>query len=155
MVFQFKRVHALVFGAALAPLSFGCSVVQAQTISQRGSLLFSPHCLEGCPVGGPSTNRLIHRQSNVLSNNGLTKFADWVVYMVSPATFGPSRGRFWRLDPAIPAAEALGPDDYRGANAGLKTDGGHQAPLASFAGAAARHKTNYLSNITPQKSALN
>ena len=91
----------------------------------------------------------------MLSNNGRTKFADWVAYVVSPATFGPSRGRVWRRDPDIPAAETLEPEDYRGANAGIKTDRGHQAPLASFAGAADWRTTNYLSNITPQKSALN
>ena len=69
--------------------------------------------------------------------------------MVSPATFGPSRGRVWRRDPAIPAAKALEPDDYRGANADLKADRGHQASFASFAGAADWHTANYLSNITP------
>ena len=48
-----------------------------------------------------------------------------------------------------------GPDDYRGANAALHTDRGHQAPLGSFTGTAHWLDTNYLSNITPQSSALN
>ena len=117
--------------------------------------IVSQHCLAGCLTGAASTNRLIHRQSYVLSNNGRTKFADWVAYVVVPAGFGPSRNRTWKADPALPAAETLEPDDYVGANAGLETDRGHQAPLASFAGAEDWRKTNYLSNITPQKSALN
>ncbi len=37
----------------------------------------------------------------------------------------------------------------------LKTDRGHQAPLASFAGTPHWKDTNLLSNITPQKSELN
>ena len=45
--------------------------------------------------------------------------------------------------------------DYKGAFKKLKTDRGHQAPLASFAGHKHWAELNYLSNITPQKSALN
>lgn len=37
----------------------------------------------------------------------------------------------------------------------LKVDRGHQAPLASFKGTPYWSQTNYLSNITPQKAALN
>jgi hypothetical protein len=58
MLFEFERVHALAFGAALAFLLFSGSAVQEQTVFQGGSLLVPRHCLEGCPVGEPSTNRL-------------------------------------------------------------------------------------------------
>ena len=43
----------------------------------------------------------------------------------------------------------------RGAYAALSTDRGHQVPLASFTSTPNWELTNYLSNITPQKSALN
>jgi endonuclease G len=98
---------------------------------------------------------VIHRQSYVLSNNRRTKFADWVAYVIRPASFGPSRHRVWRSDPDIPASETLEPDDYWGAHAGLGTDRGHLVPLAGCAGASEWWATNYLSNITPRKSALN
>ena len=45
--------------------------------------------------------------------------------------------------------------DYTGAYKALDTDRGHQAPLAGFAGTHFWRVTNILSNITPQKSALN
>ena len=51
--------------------------------------------------------------------------------------------------------ETLEEDDYTGAFRALRTDRGHQAPLASFAGTTFWRVTNILSNITPQKSALN
>ena len=55
----------------------------------------------------------------------------------------------------MPATSTLEPDDYRGANAALQTDRGHQAPLAAFTGTDHWRETNYLSNITPQSSGLN
>ena len=51
--------------------------------------------------------------------------------------------------------ETLEPADYKDANKILKTDRGHQAPIASFRGTGKAKKTNFLSNITPQTSALN
>lgn len=134
------------------------SEARADSISRRQAsvpVVVSAHCLAGCPRGGSSTNRVIHRRSHVLSHNRHTKFADWVAYVIRPASFGPSRRRVWRSDPDIPASETLEPDDYRGAHAGLGTDRGHLAPLAGFAGAPEWWVTNYLSNIAPQKSALN
>ena len=112
-------------------------------------------CLAGCPRGAPSDNRVIQRKSYVLSNNGGTKFADWVVYVVTPARFGPPRQRAWRSDPGLPGDETLEPEDYKAAHATIGTDRGHQAPLASFAGSDDWWATNYLSNVTPQKSGLN
>jgi hypothetical protein len=51
--------------------------------------------------------------------------------------------------------ETLEPADYTGAHAALKVDRGHQAPLADFKGTTLWAETNYLSNITPQRSDLN
>jgi endonuclease G len=51
--------------------------------------------------------------------------------------------------------ETLEPEDYDGANAALRVDRGHQAPLAAFSGTPFWAETNILSNITPQASALN
>lgn len=113
-----------------------------------------PNCLEACPAT-TDVNLIVRRPSHTLSNNAATKFADWVAYEVVPADIGKSEKRVWRADPEIPADETLEPADYRGAHKALKTDRGHQAPLASFTGAPDWETTNYLSNITPQKSALN
>lgn len=108
-----------------------------------------------CPGGVSAANVLVERDIYVLSANCETKFADWVAYRVSAESFGPSQRRTWRADPALNEACTLEPEDYRGAHAALGTDRGHQAPLASFAGTDAWADTNYLSNITPQRSALN
>ncbi len=98
---------------------------------------------------------MVVRASHTLSNNAATKFADWVAYDVVPAGIGKSQRRVWRPDPMLPPDETLEPADYKGAHKALKTDRGHQAPLASFSGAPGWKATNTLSNITPQKSALN
>lgn len=90
-----------------------------------------------------------------LSNNPTTKFADWVAYEVNVLNFGPSPGRDWGNDPLVDDDESLEEADFKGAFNELKTDRGHQAPLASFAGHPNWDETNYLSNITPQKSDLN
>lgn len=113
------------------------------------------HCLNGCPVGAPATNDLIVREIYSLSSNDTTKFADWVAYRVTTATIGSGESRVWRPDPWLSDEETLEPPDYDGAPAALKIDRGHQAPLASFAGTPQAAETNYLSNITPQRSDLN
>jgi endonuclease G len=53
------------------------------------------------------------------------------------------------------ARRNAGAGDYEGGPAALKIDRGHQAPLASFAGTPQAAETNFLANITPQKSELN
>ncbi|WP_193172378.1 DNA/RNA non-specific endonuclease [Nisaea nitritireducens] len=112
------------------------------------------NCFQQCPVA-KTDNRVLIRTSHTLSNNAETKFADWVAYDVVPAGIGKSQRRVWRPDPMLPPDESLEPADYKGAHKALKTDRGHQAPLASFTGAPGWKATNTLSNITPQKSALN
>ncbi|MDD9946269.1 MAG: DNA/RNA non-specific endonuclease [Myxococcales bacterium] len=120
-----------------------------------GQEIHHSFCAHGCPAGGPATNDVIIREIYVLSSNDATKFADWVAYRVTRDTIGVSHTRNWKTDPLLAANETLEPDDYRGANAALKTDRGHQVPLASFAGTPHWSQTNYLSNITPQSSSLN
>lgn len=110
----------------------------------------------GCPTGGPSSNQVIERTIYTLSNNKTTKFADWVAYKVTPTTIdGPSRSRNFRSDPAISSSNTLETSDYRDANAILRTDRGHQVPLAAFSNTDDWRDTNFLSNITPQSSNLN
>lgn len=121
----------------------------------RGTEVHSPLCLHGCPAGSPVTNDVVVRGIYVLSSNDTTKFADWVAYRVTATTIGPTATRRWKADPALAADETLEPADNADANAVLGTDRGHQAPLASFTGTDEWQTTNYLSNITPQKSALN
>jgi endonuclease G, mitochondrial len=115
----------------------------------------SAHCLISCPIGTSASNLLITRDIYALSNNGTTKFADWVAYRVSTDTIGPTKPRNWKRDPLLPADATLEPEDYASANEQLGTDRGHQAPLASFTGTGNWPATNFLSNITPQQAELN
>ena len=117
--------------------------------------IHSALCLYGCPYGSPQTNDLIIRDIYILSSNDDTKLSDWAAYRVTANTIGSSKERIWRADPYLAPDETLEPEDYEGANAALQTDRGHQVPLASFAGTEHAADTNFLSNITPQKSALN
>lgn len=96
--------------------------------------IHSAHCLYGCPSGSPATNDLIVREIYVISSNDDTKFADWAAYVVTAETISRSQTRTWKADPSLDDVETLEPDDYKGANAALKTDRGHQVPLASFTG---------------------
>jgi endonuclease G len=113
------------------------------------------HCLDACPLGAPENADLIVREIYTLSADPLTKLAVWVAYRVTPETIGPSQSRDWAADPWLAPDETLEPEDYDGANAALKVDRGHQAPLAAFSGTPFWAETNILSNITPQASALN
>lgn len=115
------------------------------------------HFIYGQPTGTPSTNNLIIREIYALSSNDETKFADWVAYRLDKETVTGSAElkRNWKPDPLLKDSETLEPSDYKEANAKLKTDRGHQAPIASFKGTGHWKETNYLSNITPQKSNLN
>lgn len=64
--------------------------------------------------------------------------------------------RKWRSDPWLAQEETLEPNsDYKGSNKAIGVDRGHQAPLASFKGSRFASQSNLLSNITPQKAALN
>lgn len=113
------------------------------------------HCLHACPNGAPATNDLVVREIYTLSSNDSRKFADWVAYRVTAETIGSGGERDWAPDPWLAPDETLEPPDYSGANATLRVDRGHQAPLASLAGTGRGDDTNLLSNITPQSSALN
>jgi endonuclease G, mitochondrial len=144
---------AVIIGAVVGCKSYR-EVPQDNGSYQTNQITSDENCLFGCPLGKPN-NKIIKREIYTLSNNAETKFADWVAYHVTTNSIGPSKDRNWKADPELPPEETLEPDDYRGANAELKTDRGHQAPLASFSGTQYWEMTNYLSNITPQKSNLN
>lgn len=115
----------------------------------------SVHCPLGCPSLYIEKNDVVFNHTYALSNNPTTKFADWVAYEVNVLNFGVSPGRAWGNDSLIDDDESLEEPDYKNAFKELKTDRGHLAPLASFAGNKNWNELNYLSNITPQKSALN
>lgn len=125
------------------------------SVSAAAIELHTPHCLYGCPTGAPLTNDIIVRDNYTMSSNDFTKFADWVAYKVTEDTIGSGCQRNWKSDPLLDENETLEPDDYKDANTTLSTDRGHQVPLAAFCGSASWKETNYLSNITPQKSDLN
>lgn len=112
-------------------------------------------CLYGCPAGAPTSNRTVDHAVLVLSNNGQTKFADWVAYRITRECIGPTRDRNWHADPDLPKDETLRPSDYKGIRAALNADRGHQAPLASLTGCPGSKVADYLSNITPQAMDLN
>ena len=130
-------------------------VVTVLTMPVAAQEIHSDLCLHGCPSGSPATNDIVIRGIYILSSNDTTKFADWVAYRVTKNTIGATAKRVWKPDPWLADNETLEPKDYQGAFAALKTDRGHQAPLASFTSTPNWEVTNYLSNITPQKSALN
>lgn len=113
------------------------------------------HCSGPCPQGASEINEIVVRESYTLSSNGITKFADWVAYRVTPDSIGPSEGRTWETDGWLRTGETLTPKAYDGASSALRVDRGHQAPLASLSGTSFAEQTNILSNITPQASALN
>ncbi len=115
------------------------------------------HFFYGYPTGTPATNDLIIRDIYAMSTNDDTKFADWVAFRLDRKTMDRAikTKRAWKADPWLDESETLEPGDYKKAFATLKVDRGHQAPLASFKGSDDWHETNYLSNITPQKSNLN
>ena len=131
------------------------AIVSTATLA-RNAELHTFHCLDGCPVGAPETNDVIVREIYTLSSNDLTKVADWVAYRITPETLRDGdTARDWQADPWLDEDETLEPDDFDGAFAALQTHRGHQAPLASFQGTPFWADTNYLSNITAQKGAMN
>ncbi|WP_145517394.1 DNA/RNA non-specific endonuclease [Yersinia mollaretii] len=111
------------------------------------------NCLVGCPTGG--SEQTLTRKVYTLNNNSSTKFANWVAYKITKESHASGRRRNWAKDPQLPATDTLAPTAYSGANGQLAVDRGHQAPLSSLAGHDDWRALNYLSNITPQKSALN
>ena len=123
--------------------------------SSSSANLYSVHCPLGCP-GNPDGNDLVFNHLYAFSNNGQTKFADWVAYEVDITNFGVSPGRDWSSDPLLSPEKTLNENDYKGVNSSpLQADRGHQAPLATFAGSKYWYELNYLSNITPQHRNLN
>jgi len=114
-----------------------------------------PICLNQCCPEKPAQDMLVDHNIFVLANNPKTKFADWVAYKVDANNIGSTRTRTWKRDPQLPDDETLSPPDYKGAYAAHDYHRGHQAPLASFTSTNQWKKTNYLSNISPQKASLN
>ncbi|NRA73682.1 MAG: DNA/RNA non-specific endonuclease [Rickettsiales bacterium] len=158
----FKQ-YGLVF---LLLASVACTETDSSTNSNNNgnnhtqrekSIIQSNLCLYGCPfkAGAEENNILVDHGILILSSNKKTKFADWVAYKVVKANIGGDATRRWKKDPKISNQFTLIPSDYKGANAKCDVDRGHQAPLASFGNTGKWEVTNYLSNITPQKSSLN
>ena len=116
--------------------------------------IFIVHCVDGiCPSGTQSSNDIIVREIYTYSNNGETKFADWVAYRVTRETIGTSKDlkRTWRDDEFLEQENTLEGSDYNNANSDIDTDRGHQAPLAAYSGTVISRTTNIFPNITPQK----
>lgn len=105
--------------------------------------------------GGGGSHQTVIREAYTLNNNRNTRFANWVAYKVTHDSIASGGTRNWRRDPVLPESDTLSPAAYTGANTALSIDRGHQAPLAGLAGSSDWQSLNYLSNITPQMSALN
>jgi len=135
-----------------------CFVLLVPGIAGSGEI-YSKHFIAGIPLGAPESSSLLFRDLYVLSANSITKFADWVSYMLTPhETMGDlDLEREWKADPWLCEAVTLepSPDDYRGASKQLQYDRGHLAPLGSFKGSRFASQVNYYSNIAPQKAGLN
>ncbi|KAB1443390.1 DNA/RNA non-specific endonuclease [Pseudodesulfovibrio senegalensis] len=142
-----QRKLSLIWGATLG----FCALVVLPVMAQANFTIY------GDPTGAPTTNLTVDHTIYKLSNDGMTKFATWVAYKLEKDMFTPAgkTKRVWKKDPNIPNGQTLVPSDYQGAHATLDVDRGHQAPLGSFSNTAYWRKTNFLSNITPQKSDLN
>ncbi|PAP25188.1 hypothetical protein CJZ32_15215 [Salmonella enterica subsp. enterica serovar Anatum] len=126
----------------------------APELPHRNVLVQQPdNCSVGCPQGG--SQQTIYRHVYTLNNNSATKFANWVAYSVTKTSQASGRPRNWAQDPDLPPSDTLAPSAYKNAHTLLKVDRGHQAPLAGLGGVSDWPSLNYLSNITPQKSALN
>ncbi|MAT37969.1 MAG: endonuclease [Ectothiorhodospiraceae bacterium] len=139
---------------------FFVSLLLPTANSQHRPEIHCKHFLHGYPYGTPPTNDLIIRSIYALSSNDSTKLADWVAYRLDRDIIsGPQRTRNWAPAPWLDESETLEPSprhgDYKDAYGIISTDRGHQAPLGSFDGSEDWYQTNYLSNITPQKSPLN
>ena len=114
------------------------------------------NCLYSCPLGADPDNFLVDHEIFLLSANRETKFADWVAYLVKAENLSRNlRPRNWKSDPLIPAEYTLKPSDYQGAYAAFQYDRGYQAPLADFSNHPDWSRTNYLSNIAPQRASIN
>lgn len=132
------------------------STIHTSTPTNTNTFTNSKFCLYGCPKGASSNNLNIDHNIFLLSYNHNTKFSDWVAYKVVKNNLnGGSHKRNWARDSEISQEYTLIPQDYKGANKVCNYDRGHQAPLASFSNNNEWHKTNYLSNITPQIASLN
>lgn len=111
------------------------------------------NCEVGCPTGGSA--QTVVREVYTLNNNRDRKFANWVAYKITKASQSGGRSRSWKRDPDLPSTDTLAPAAYQGSSAALAVDRGHQAPLAGLGADVDWKALNYLSNITPQASALN
>jgi endonuclease G len=137
------------------PLALAMATLCSIQAIAKDAELHTFHCLHSCPIAASGSNDIVVRENYTLSSNDLTKMADWVAYRITPETIGPSSTRQWKADPWLDQDETLAPSHYTSANETLNVDRGHQAPLAAFSGTKTASETNYLSNITPQSSALN
>jgi endonuclease G len=113
------------------------------------------HCLFGCPKGAPASDHVLKRTLYTASYNVQTKFSDWVAYVVTKPTLSDNSNRDFKADPDLADADELEPSDYKGAFRPNKYEMGHQAPLNSLGDGDDWKELNYLSNITPQKEAVN
>ena len=155
-----KKLASVVLSLTLlSSLFFSISepVTALQACNALGSTQDSNQLLFGRPIlrvaDQPTTNTLVVRSIYELSNNGLTKFANWVGYFLDGSTFGASRDAAYATDGCLNpdfTLEATPEDenDFDLANAA-----GYElvplAPNATFAGSPRWADTQLYSNIVP------
>lgn len=156
MIRTFLLSISIIFVVACQSVKHQESEHSPSKLSSNSVPLEHELCMYSCPVGTDESDILVDHEIYLLSANRKTKFADWVAYKVLPENLqGGTHRRNWKKDSAIPDEFTLAPADYQGAYGAYQYDRGHQAPLADFSNHPAWERTNYLSNITPQKSNLN
>lgn len=139
----------------ILPLLIGAILAGATALAQDPTPPVNSFCIDGCPTGANADDTVLAHHIYAISNNPRTKFADWVAYKVTADKINSGCKRVWARDPDLDPGTTLEPKDYTGANKALHVDRGHQAPLASLCDPTYWPEADYLSNITPQKSALN
>lgn len=148
---------------ALAPPALGLPLLGALLLATAGAGRAQPaeihteHVLYGLPTGTPPTNDLVIRDAYALSHNDSTRFADWVAFRLTAAEVAGTLplARAWRADEWLGPDERIETADYAGAFAVHGYQRGHLAPLASFSGSLGAGDLNVLSNVVPQRQALN
>lgn len=133
------------------------------------------HCLAGCPGGTAASNEILVRNLFAVSVNQQTGLADWVSYRVMQGTIGVASllPREWHADDLLdetlrsaplpeseprlrqPSLENQQDQAYRITEFTVNaSDRGRLVPMSSFAATSYWRDLNYLSVMSPLKSAM-
>ena len=132
-----------------------------QSKAAQNTIIRSKHWFGRLPLPKNNKNPLLIHDIFIISFDLEKKFPLWVAYHLSPMLVWGNlkEERKYVLDPLLSPAQSLSFKNYKGAsNCDGKTSGydkGHLAPLGSFKASPFAYQAQYLSNIVPQRRALN